>query len=118
MSRVSGMSEVINLRATPRMNIEGLQDIVQGLFYACKYDEWYFGIVNYVCYENDDVNVKFMYPNGPSTQFFWPNRDDTCWIPLHDMICKVEPPSASSTGRYYQFVQNDIEKVGRLLKAQ
>ena len=90
MIRVSGMSEVINLRATPHMNIEGLQDIVPGLFYACKYDnEWYFGIVNYVCYENDDVNVKFMHPNGPSTQFFWPNRDDTCWIPLHDIICKA-----------------------------
>jgi len=47
--------------------------------------EWYFGIVSYVSFEHLDVNVKFLHPNGTASKFFWPHRDDTCWIPVNDI---------------------------------
>ena len=60
------------------------------MFYACRYEnDWYFGIANYVSIENNDVNVKFMYPKGPASKFFWPSKDDVCWIPAENLICEV-----------------------------
>ena len=47
------------------------------MFHACRYEnDWYFGIANYISIENNDVNVKFMHPKGPASNFFWPDRDD------------------------------------------
>ena len=41
-----------------------------GLFYACSYDdEWYCSVANYVSVKNCDVNIKFLYANGPVAQF-------------------------------------------------
>ena len=81
-----------------------------GSFYACHYDnDWYFGVVNYISHEHLDVKFKFMHPIGPSKQFFWPNRDDICWVPLQDIVCKVDAPASGSTGRFYKFTEHDIE---------
>ena len=107
-----------NLINAPGMNVVDVGGIVPGSFYACRYDkEWYFGIVNFISHENADVNIEFMHPKGPSAQFFWPSRDDdTCWIPVQDEIGKAEPPSTSSTGRFYQFKSDDIHHVEHLFK--
>ena len=73
-------------------------------FYVCCYEnDWYFGLANYVSVENNDVNVSFMHPKGPATKFFWPSRDDICWVPVENIICEVNAPEASTTGRFYIF---------------
>ena len=75
-----------------------VEHIMSGLLYACSYDdEWYFGFANYISVENY-VNIKFLQPNGTVTQFFRPSLEGTCWIPMHGIITKEDPPSYGSTG--------------------
>ena len=75
-----------------------VEHIMPALLYACSYDdEWYFGFANYISVENY-VNIKFLQPNGTVTQFFRPSLEDTCWIPMHGIITKEDPPSYGSTG--------------------
>ena len=69
-----------------------------GSLYACPYDEWYFGVANYISVENYDVNIKFLQPNGPAAEFFRPSLEGTCLIPIYFIIMKVDPPSYGSTG--------------------
>ena len=47
------------------------EEIIPQKFNASHYkNNWYFRIANYVLIENNDVNVKFMHPNGPASKFF------------------------------------------------
>ena len=88
--------------------------IMPGLLYACSYDdEWYFGVANCISVKNYDMNIKFLQPNGPVAQFFRPSLEDTCWIPINDIMTKVDPPSYKSTGRFYCF---DCDKMNCLKK--
>ena len=115
MRRVSGGSEVCNL-VQQNVDDSDMSRIIPGSYYACRYDsDWYFGIVNYVSVEHLDVNVKFLHPKGPATKFFWPSRDDVCWIPINYVICQVEPPSAGSTARFYSFDDNDVIHAQQLI---
>ena len=61
-------------------------------------DEWYFGVADYILADFCDVIIKFLQSNGPAAQFFAPSLEDTCWIPKHDIITKVDPLSYGSTG--------------------
>jgi len=36
--------------------------------------------------------VKFMHPSGPSRSFFWPQQEDTCWVPLKHFLCVIDAP--------------------------
>ena len=83
-----------------------IEEAIPQKFYGCRYEnDWYFGIANYVSIENS-VNVKFMHPKGPASKFFWPSRDDVCWVPAENLICEVNPPDASTTRRLYVFQVN------------
>ena len=87
-----------------------------GSLYACSYDdEWYFGVAKYISVANYDANVKFLQPNGPFAQFFRPNLEDNCWIPIHDIITKVDPPSYGSTSQFYCFDCNEMNCVKQLM---
>jgi len=112
MNRISGAHSAKPLMKS-KANLLSIEDILPGSYYACRYDkDWYFGVANYVSVEHSDVNVKFLHPKGPASQLFWPNMDDICWIPIEDIIAKVDPPTSSSTtGRFYQFSCEDVEKV-------
>ena len=58
-----------------------IEDIKPEKFYVCQYDgDWYFCVANYVSSEHGDVNMKVLHPKGPSEKFFWPQRDNVCWI--------------------------------------
>lgn len=117
MKRVSGST---GIGSTLIYNGHGLQleSITPGSFYACCYEnDWYFGIANFVSTENQDVNVKFLHPKGPAIQFFWPSRDDDiCWIPISNIICNVQAPKSSATGRFYHFLLDDINLVKDIIQ--
>ena len=88
-----------------------IEDIKPGRFYVCQYDkDWYFCVANDVSNEHGDVNVKFLHPKGPSEKFYWPQRDDVCWVPIEDVYCEVDTPSTRSTGRFYCFDKITMEK--------
>ena len=100
MNCVSGGASK-NLLIKQKEVVLSIEHIVPGSLYACSYDdEWYFGVANYISVEHYDVNIKFLQPNGPAAaQFFRPSLEGTCWIPIHDIITKVNPPSYGNSGR-------------------
>ena len=88
-----------NLLVQQKETVSSIEHIMAGSFYACFYDdEWYFGVVNYLLVENCDKNIKFLHTNGPDAQFFQPSLEDTCRIPIYDIITKVDLPSFGSFG--------------------
>ena len=62
-----------------------------------------------------NVNIKFLHPNGPAAQFLRPSLEDTCWIPIHDIIAKADPSSSGSTGRLYCFYHDETNRVKNLM---
>ena len=54
--------------------------------------------------EHDDINVKFMHPKATATILFWADCEDVCWVPLNQVVCRVEPPSSGSTARFIVLV--------------
>ena len=67
------------------------------------------------CVEEGDIKVNFLHPHGPSQSFFWPSRQDSCWVPFTNVISKLSPPDVlTSTGKRYQFITgetNDIQQI-------
>ena len=93
-----------------------IEDIAPGSFYACQYEnDWYLGIANFVSMENQDLNIKFLHPKGFTVQFFWPSRDEICWIPISNVICKVQPAESCTNGRFYKFHSDDISHIKSLV---
>ena len=70
---------------------------------------------NFVLVENCDANIIFVHPNGPAAQFFRPYGEDPCWILVHNIITKVDPPSFGSTGRLYCFDCDEIKCAQNLM---
>ena len=43
--------------------------------------------------------MKFMHPSVGGRRFFFPKKDDTCWVRESDILCTIEPPNLSSGRR-------------------
>ena len=55
-------------------------------FTICLYDkEYWIGLVEEIDSAQKDNKVKFMQPKCPARSYFWPMRDDVCWVPEEDM---------------------------------
>ena len=81
-----------------------MEEVIPQKIYVGHYENGcYFGTANYVSIENNDVNVRFMQPKGRASKLFWPSRDDVCCVPAENPIREVNPPEASTTGRFYVF---------------
>jgi hypothetical protein len=79
-----------------------LHDISAGKYVTCVYeDKWWVGYILQTSDVQHDVQVKFMYPCGPSVSFKWPASDDICWVPMSKVICSIPAPSTTSGGRQY-----------------
>ena len=102
MSQISGIDfPVSNLIEDSPASVN-IEEVIPQKFYVCCYkNNWYFGKANYVLIENNDVNVKFLRPKGPTLKFFWSSRDDVCWIFAENLICEVNPLETSTTGQFY-----------------
>ena len=46
--------------------------------------------------EEEDVQVKYIYPSGRSRSFQWLHVDDICWVPNDHILCKIDIPKTSS----------------------
>ncbi|KAG1677288.1 hypothetical protein GQR58_013951 [Nymphon striatum] len=84
-------------------------------FVACRYDTfWWVGIVDEIEAEKKDFKIKFMHPHGPSKRFSWPERDDSCWVPINNMIAVIGV-STTRSGRIYEIDMDDFNKVEGIL---
>ena len=83
-------------------------------YVSCLYDlynRWWVGITTNVDKE-EDVQLKFIHPWGPSRCFQWPHVDDI-WLP-NDISCKIDIPLTSS-GRVYSILEHDRSNRGTVL---
>ena len=56
-----------------------------------------------------------MHPKGFAKQYFWPHRDDECWIPVEDLLLKLSTPSTSSTARHYTFDVDELRLISDMV---
>ena len=84
-------------------------------YVAYRYDEqWWVGMVLEADWASNDIKITFMHPHGPSDSFFWPNKDDVCWMPPSSVILKLNPPSTSN-GRSYKTDTEEFNNIAILL---
>ena len=80
-------------------------------YVSCLYDNlWWIGLVMEIDRDSSELKVNFMHPHGPSNSFLWPNREDTCWVPIEHVICTLATPTTKS-GRMYTINKDDMEKI-------
>lgn len=85
--------------------------ITPGCYVACLYDGlWWIGSIRSVFDKNNDYEVIFMHPHGPSKSFRWPQREDICWVPQDHILGKIKAPS-TLTGRSYVMANDDSATV-------
>ena len=48
--------------------------------------------------------------------FYWPAKEDTCWVPFSNLLKIVNFPTATSHSRTYQFSDSDFKAIGKLLE--
>ena len=78
-------------------------------FVSCRYDTfWWIGIIIDIDEEAEDLKIKFLHPHGPNKNFYWPSKDDICYVPFTKMLCLLSPPSTSSC-RMYKILDDDYE---------
>ena len=82
--------------------------------FTCSHDnDWYFHAANYISVENYDVNIKFLHLDGSAGQFIRPSLEETCWIPIHDII--VDPSLYGSTVQFYCFDCDEMNCAKKLM---
>ncbi|CAH0394865.1 unnamed protein product [Bemisia tabaci] len=89
-----------------------MEELYENCYVACFYDQdWYFGVVEELHKDEQDVKVRFMHPNGPTTFFYWPRKEDICIVPVSSIISIVDPPRTTTSGRTFVFSQEVIDTV-------
>lgn len=92
-------------------------DISINNYIVCIYDDhWYYGLVLDKDELECDIQVKFLHPHGPAKSFFWPSREDICWIPMCNIMSRVNPPVTKGSGRMYYFPEDEIQSTDILCK--
>ena len=78
-------------------------------FTISLYDkEYWIGLVEEIDSAQKDIKVKFMHPKCPAKSYFWPIRDDVCWVPEEDLLSTINAPT-TATGRQYKLLAADEE---------
>jgi hypothetical protein len=88
-------------------------EILPGSTYiACQYDrKWWVGMVKDKSEDFDDYLVTFMTPSGLSKQYFWQEKQDTCWIEKANIVCTLQSPAITSTStRGYSFPKSNLQR--------
>ena len=65
------------------------------------------------------LNIKMSISNfqkkSISNNFSWPLRLDVCWIPITDIICKIESlKTQENTATNYKITQKELNKITNL----
>ena len=69
-----------------------LCDIRPMTYVTCLYDSfWWVGLVTQV-----DVKVQFMFPHGPCKTFNWPETEDSCYVPIKNILCQISSPTTTT----------------------
>ena len=81
-----------------------LCDIRPMTYVTCLYDSfWWVGLVTQV-----DVKVQFMFPHGPCKTFNWPETEDSCYVPIKNILCQISSPT-TITGQNYKKTDEEYD---------
>lgn len=61
----------------------------------------------------EEIEVSFLHPSGPSMSFTYPRKSDILRIPKIFVLCKLHPITA--TGRTYQVPKEEMTKATQIL---
>ena len=101
-------NRITNATQTLKISYQSIGDYVACIYYDCN---WYVGLVQKVCKEEGDVRVSFMHPKGPGrseNSFFWPTREDRCYFPETEILCKISAPIPSSKSAR-KYILSDLD---------
>ena len=95
-----------NFFARKSLNVvPDVQSVVLQHFVACEFDDkWWLGMVQSVDNDEQTCEIKFMHHKGqiPHSGFYWPRRQDICWVNFQSVLLKIPSPALSSnTARSY-----------------
>ena len=77
---------------------------------TCLYDSfWWVGLVTQVDVEQGDVRVQFMFPHVPCKTFNWPETEDSCYVPIKNILCQISSP-ITITGWTYKITDEEYDK--------
>ena len=65
---------------------------------------WWIGVIATV----DDFFYVPSWPN--SIQFNWPKREDRCFVPFKQVLCRISAP-CSVTGQQYNLMDKDAKLI-------
>ena len=84
-------------------------------FVICIYDgEHWVGLIDDVDKDLRDARVKFMHPKCTAVSYFWPTRDDVCWVPDENILHTISIPT-TVTGRQYKLQQKDSDILNKIM---
>lgn len=91
-------------------------EIKEQNFVCCMYDDFpWIGMVDDISEEFGDYHINFMHPHGPAKQFTWPGKHDACWVTRAQILCKIDPPSlTSSSSRNYIISESNTALISRV----
>lgn len=91
-----------------------MSQVIVNSYVACEYfGQWYVGVVLTKDEEENDVEVSFLKPHGPSPSFSWPQRRDVCYVPVNNIISCISPPTTMGTGRMFYFKKREMDLVAQ-----
>ena len=65
-------------------------DIPLMSYVCCVYDfQWWIGLVIKINYHENNLQINFLHPCGPSKYFYWPSHEDICWVSVSHILCKI-----------------------------
>ena len=50
-----------------------------------------------------------MFPHGPRKTFNWQETEDSCYVPIKNILCQIYSP-ATTTGRAYKIIDEEYDK--------
>ena len=81
-------------------------NVSPGSYVLCQYDSGlWVGVVQTVCKDQGDCDVKFLHPQFPAQSYFWPFNDNICSIPLCKVLSHVN--LNTPTGRHYMIEDSE-----------
>ena len=86
-------------------------------FVICTYDDlFWIGLIDVIDTAQHEAKFKFMHPNYPANSFHWPRREDSCYVPLNNILCVIEAPYTATGCQYHlkstavKFIEEQFKK--------
>ena len=86
-------------------------DIRPMTYVTCLYDSfWCVGLLTQVDVEQGVVKIQFVSPHWPHKTFNWPETEDSCCVPIENILFPISSPTAT-TGWTYKITDEEYKTI-------